>query len=249
MIVQAKCVLLMCLLFYLRPVYGVPVIGTTETWDSGTFAASGWANQPGSPPSGGAQAVTTDSIGPETAVRIMFGDQGAGPYDFEDEKIYATASAQGGNFLGDFNAVDSDIQVNFSFYADDYTTANNTLAMFFYSSTGNRTWKYSLSGPALIDTWYDYAVPMVWSGGWTSPGAGQTEFLADLSDVDQLGIWVYRSADLPAQNYWLDDFSFGLLVPEPSTYAMLAFTFLTMALTLRRKQFLSLVRVRISRQS
>lgn len=229
-------VLFACMAAGLHVVQATPVIGTTEAWNSGTFAASGWANQPGA--FGGAQAVDADAIGAQRAVRVMFGDQGAGPYSPEDEKIYATASAQGGNFLGDYTI--GNLAVNFKFYADDYTTIdNNTLALYFHSSIGNRTWKFSLNSPALIDTWYDYTVPMGW-GGWTSPGAGQADFNADLADVDQLGVWVYRSGDLPAQQYGIDDFGLGLFVPEPSTYAMLAFTFLTLGLTLRRKQLWSL---------
>ena len=242
MIMLSRCVLLISLLFCIRPAHGIPVIGTTETWDSGTFADSGWVHQPGSPPSGGAQSVETASIGGEQAVQIMFGDQGEGPYSFEDEKLYTT----GAGFTGDYSY--TNIQVNFRFYAEDYTTPNNTLAFFFYSSTGNRAWKLSLSGPALTNTWYDYAVPMLWAGGWTSPGAGQAEFLTDIADVDQIGIWVYRSADLPVQRYGLDTFSLGVYVPEPSTYVMLVFTFLTLALTLRRREFFSLVAVRMLRQ-
>ncbi len=245
MTIHARCVFLMFLVLCARNVNGTPVIGTTETWDSGTFADSGWTHQPGTPFSGGAQTVDTGSIGSETAVRIMFGDQGFGPYEFEDEKIYATETAQGGNFLGDFSA--QNISVNFRFYADDYTTPDSTLALFFYSSTGNRLWTYSLDGPATIDAWYDYDVGMAWAGGWTSPGAGQTEFMADLADVDQLGIWVFRTADLPAQTYGLDDFGFSLLVPEPSTYALLAFTLLTLALTLRRRQLLPAAGMRMPR--
>ena len=204
---------------------------TPETWDT-AGDLNGWTFAVGTPPNGGASSVDAAAIGGHTAARISFAAQGfAAP---EDEKFYAVEGSSSDHFAGNENYTLSDYGVRFSFYADDYTTPAETLSVFFYSGTSGRTWQYGLSGPAAIDTWYTYGVPMSWDANWTSAGFGQTEFNADLADVDQLGIWVARSSNLGAQSYGLDDFE--VYVPEPGTWAMLAFTLLSLGLTLRRMQ-------------
>lgn len=222
---------LAALFFGLSSASGVPTVGT-ETWDVPGGNLNGWTYAVGSPPGGGAQTVDVGALGGHAnAVRVLFGDQGAGPSSPEDEKIFANS----GNFAGNQDyTVSSAGGVTFSFYAQDYTTPLDTVALFFYSGTSGRTWRYSLAGPATVGAWINYSAPMSWTANWTSPTFGQAEFTADLADVDQIGIWVNRSADTGAQTYALDDF--GLIAPEPSTYVILGFTLLTLAITLRRKQ-------------
>jgi len=228
-------------------VHGVPTLNTTETWNNPDGSLSNWTYAVGSPPGGGASSVAVDSIGGQTAVHVTFAAQGSPAA--EDEKIYAVAGSSGPTavFAGDQSYVppgEGYLLANFSFYADDYTTPADTLAFFFYSSTGNRTWKYSLPGPATIDNWATYNVPIQWSASWTTPGGTEAMFNSDMTDVDQIGIWVYRASNLPAQNYGLDDFEITWQVPEPSTYVMLAFTLLTLGITLRKKQIFSFQPVR-----
>jgi hypothetical protein len=213
--------------------FGAPTIGVSETWDTGNL--NGWLYETGTPPGGGATNVDVGAIGGHpNAVRVMFADQGGIPSP-EDEKIYAIDTSSGGAFAGNANYTIGMMGIRFNFYADDYTTASDTLSLFFYSSTSNRVWQYSLSGPATVGTWVTYNVPMYWTGtGWSSPGAGQTDFNFDLQDVDQIGVWVRRSADTGAQEYGIDDFT--LPIPEPGTYAMLAVTLSSLYATLRRRR-------------
>src|SRR3989339_1151809 len=155
---------------------GTPTIGAVETWDGGTL--NGWSFDP-ILPSGTASSVDVGSIGGhDNAVRVMFGDQGGIP-EFEEERVFATDAASSGNFTGDYSA--GGFFATFKFYADDYTTASDTLSFFLHSGTSGRTWKYSLDGPATIDTWYSYYVPIGWSANWSSVGAGESEFNADLA--------------------------------------------------------------------
>lgn len=226
--------------------YGAPTINTPETWDT-PGNLEGWTYAVGSPPLGGASAVGVDGTmgGTPAALHVTFAAQGV-PAP-EDEKIYAVAASSGGIFAGNQSYVpagEGSYYATFNFYADDYTTPANTLKFFFESDTSGRVWTYSLSGPAAIDSWYSYTVPISYSASWLSPGFGAAEFAADMLDVDQIGIWVYRASNTGAQNYGLDDFEVGFQIPEPSTYVILAFTLLTLGLTLRRKQILSFQPVR-----
>jgi hypothetical protein len=225
-------------------VVGAPTLGT-ETWDVPGNSLNGWLYSVGTPPGGGASTVDVGGIGATgAAVRVTFGSQGF-PAN-EDEKVFASTNSSGGIFAGNQSYAGLSYYVSFKFYADDFTTASNTLALFFYSETSGRTWKYALDGPASINHWYDYInLPMSWSANWSSPGFGQAQFNADIADVDQLGVWVYRSADTDQQTYGIDSFRLGVFqIPEPSTYAILAFTLLTLGLTLRRKQLISVAPIR-----
>jgi hypothetical protein len=223
---------LLILMVVTGSVMGAITIYTPETWNT-PGDLNGWTYAVGTPPNGGASSVNVvDPIGGHSAVRIAFAAQGfAAP---EDEKVYAVEGSSSDRFAGNENyALRNDYGIRFNFYADDYTTPSDTLSAFFYSGTSGRTWQYAFNGPATIDTWYNYVAPMSYNANWFSVGAGEAEFNTDLADVDQLGIWVMRSSDLGAQSYGLDDFE--VFVPEPETWAILAFTLLTLGITLRRK--------------
>jgi len=214
----------------------VPVINTPETFNSGL---NGWqytVMDPGNPTA----TVTSAVIGSHTnALYVSFKEQSEAMVP-PTELVHAFADTNS-VFTGDYRPATieqsygvQNLGAAFKFYSGD--SFDGGLALFFHSSISGNEWRYGLSVPATLDTWYTYAVPIAWSsdGAWNSGGLGETEFLTDLASVDQIGILVQRSFDTAPENYGLDDFQ--LYVPEPSTYAMLAFTFLTLGLTMRRKK-------------
>ncbi|MDD4869646.1 MAG: hypothetical protein PHR77_03730 [Kiritimatiellae bacterium] len=120
---------------------------------------------------------------------------GSESWDFpvnKDGGIFAGIDLSGSIFTGNQNYAGFNYFVSFRFYADNFVTVSNTLALFFYNETSDRTWRYKLDGPSVIDAWSYYNLPVSWSTNWSSPGFGRAEFNTDIADVDQLGIWVFR---------------------------------------------------------
>jgi len=131
-------------------------------------------------------------------------------------------------------------KITFDFYTDaggavDYPSALEVY--FLHDETGdNYYWRYTIDVTTLSQGWnsIDIAVD---GGGWYSPGNpgyGAPQFLVDSWDVDEVGI-LLTYQNWAGQIYGIDDFTLGYLVPEPSTYAVLAFAFLSLGVTFRKK--------------
>ena len=107
---------------------------------------------------------------------------------------------------------------------------------FQFHSTNNNTWGYNIADQVTqTQAWTTVQVSLGYSSGWgPMPGFDDTEeqFLADLSAIDWIGIYIYRE-DAGAEVYGIDNFR--LLVPEPGETAMLAAVVLALAWGYRRR--------------
>lgn len=213
-----------------------------ETWDA-SGGTAGWDidNDPDQTPAGGGSG-TLDN--PSDWLRIT-GDTnpGGGVSDY----IFADAAASGGSLAGNLNYSSAGLNVQgISFrFNNPSATPVAELVVYFHSDTSDRTWIHpSLS--ILGGGWNAYGVNIgderiQWGGAWfTEGGDGQTEWAADILDVDYIGVRITYLEGIPSQIYGLDDFqiedvSYSNQIPEPETYAMLGFAILSLGFTFRRK--------------
>lgn len=191
-----------------------PVDGDTEGW-----TVSG---DPG---------ISEGTLGGEQALIITFSPQGF-PF-YEDGVVMAGSGASGDRFRGDYMPYTPDVVAQFKFFAE--TVQPSGLALYMHGLTSGRTWVYNLTLPA-IGEWVQYGVPMGGLGAWqredlTPALAG--DFLADLADVDWIGLFIARNPSTAEQNYGLDDVQ--LAVPEPQTICLLLAAFMSLAFTFRSK--------------
>lgn len=134
-------------------------------------------------------------------------------------------------------------QVLLDFYAGG-TTGGGTvdypsaLELYFLTQEGpdEYYWRYTIDVSSLSSGWNELTVA-VDGYGWYVPGDPTktfNDFKIDVYDVDEVGLLLtYQS--WAGQVYGIDDFTLGYAVPEPSTYAVLAFAFLSVGFTFRRK--------------
>lgn len=123
---------------------------------------------------------------------------------------------------------------------DFYANANGTndlpskLQVYFLSDSTNY-WYYDIGN--LAAGWNSYYANVYASAGWYNVfNRSDALFALDLGDIDEVGIVLTYQDNLGGQEYGLDNFM--LLdepVPEPGTYAVLAFAFLSLGVTFRRQ--------------
>lgn len=201
--------------------YAVPTLYAPATFESGT---EGWY-------SSGDVSISQGLLGGENALILNFGAQGV-PQP-EEGLAYAGSGSSFDRFVGDYSGIGNDLLVQFRFYAESYQPSG--LALYFHSDTSGRTWVYNLGLPT-VGVWAGYSVGMGSMGGWaredlTPPDSA--DFLADLADVDWIGLYVIRNPNTSSQNYGLDDFQ--LAVPEPQTICLLLAAMMSLGFTFRSK--------------
>ena len=205
--------------------FATPTLGPPESWST-PGNLDGWV----------AANVGTPGFASTVSAVANIGGSGSGVVDImfpligapsPDSQSFSTTAA---GFIGDYSS--GAFSVGFSFYAANAVPSQ--LSMFFVAADNN-VWTYDVGLPSGTGAWSSFGAPMSYSAGWTSPGnPGVGVFNTDLATVDQIGIIVTRSGGTTGQeDYGIDDF--GLSVPEPATYAVIAFSLLTLGLTLRRR--------------
>ena len=219
----------------------------TNDWESG---AEGWNTRVDVGPA----STLTDpqaGLGGETALKIEGGANPGEPVSY----IYNNTTLAG-NF--DYTSLGTNIlSFSFDFYAE--TTTPGALQVYFYNSTQDTEWYYTISSNDLSVGWSTYTLNFWTSDGWYNPdyalGGSQAQLDADLTDVDEIGLLLSYQPNLANQVYGTDDWLMNneYYIPEPETYAMLGFVFLSLAITFRKdlnKQLeRALAAVRVSRQS
>ncbi|MDA0991353.1 MAG: hypothetical protein O3A51_11460 [Verrucomicrobia bacterium] len=124
--------------------------------------------------------------------------------------------------------------IRFDFFASNQLPQDLQLQ---FHSTNNNVWGYNVTDQVTqTQTWTTVEVSLGFSAGWGPlPGFDDTEeqFLADLSAIDWIGIYIFRE-DSSVEVYGIDNFR--LLVPEPEEFAMLAAVFLAFAWSQRRRR-------------
>lgn len=209
-----------------------------ETWDNPADGMRGWESDGNYVPS--IPVGVNNNFG-QYAVEINFDSQGAGPPIPQYARVYAdddASNAFGGNFAGNedyYLPGEGRYDVSFDFYANDYVPSQ--LEIYFSSDTTGREWRRVIDTSSLsLNSWTTYTIAMTYDTGWTAgPGLGWGDFVADLQDVDTIGIWVYRNTSLDAQAFGLDNWEVNFVIPEPETYAAIAVALLSLALVYRKK--------------
>lgn len=178
----------------------------------------------------------------------------AGDITPRTDVIFTTAFNPGGGAdMNSYGPYSTDIAgIRFDFYAGangDGTGAPIDLG-FYFSTTDNEVWYYTISGIAdgwnTYFTYFDYNYGSGWYGysdnTWGTDISSQVEFDAAIANVDRIGLYITYQTDLDGQQYGIDDF--GLTVPEPETYMVLGMALLSVAVVFRKRITESLAEAR-----
>jgi len=185
------------------------VIMHPQTWDQAAQGIMGWTNEYGS------TALTRQDAGGNPAgwLQIAFAPispdtpPGTNWYDL----VYMPASNL---FAG---AWSTQMWVQFDFWASNQVP--NQVALRWQSFSNSYIWSHGFSVVS-TQSWITLSTSLMdWEDWVLGPGASEDMFLADLSSINWIGIYIERTGSGP-QIYGLDNFS--LVVPEPSEWAMLA---------------------------
>ena len=129
-----------------------------------------------------------------------------------------------------------DMHISFDFFSSNQTPHDIQLQ---FHSTNNNVWGYNLTASVSdTQTWTSLSTPLLFAGAWGPlPGFDDTEdqFLADLSAIDWIGIYIFRET-AGTEHYGIDNFRLHLIVPEPAEFVMLAAVLLAAALGYRRQR-------------
>lgn len=156
----------------------------------------------------------------------------------------------GGTFAGDYTAgglaVDGVRGISFDFY-NPAATEINGLQIYLIAASGN-VWLHPLVNDIVTGgAWGNYGANLdedslnAGTGEWfTTAGDDLATWQADLATITGIGFRMYYVNNTANQIYGIDniiiqDDPYILLVPEPQTYAMLGFAFLSLGVTFRRK--------------
>lgn len=202
-----------------------------HTWDGESY---GWTTAAylGNPQQVRTEQGTAGSRA--NVLRIVGGD----PNGISEGEIYHP-NAFAGNWRGSMpnpNGGDGVVRwVRFDFYASNWDTGNR-LELYFETTLGD-IWYYEITG--LASGWNDgITVPVESMGAWYSlTRSGTTEYLEDLTRVQEVGfLLAYRSGE-SGQLYGIDNFTLDnfVIVPEPETYMTLGFAFLSLGITFRSR--------------
>ena len=209
-----------------------PIIGANESFD----AAANWGVQNvGGPGSGVVSAPQVGSGGnPGGYLRMTFGTQllGLG----QNAQFVANSLSSGGAYVGNYAANGDPLYVTFGLLAVNFLPSS--MALYFHSSVSGNTWAYNLAAPGSLGVWTGYQVSfasgLAVPGGWQfagGPGGTPSQFIADLGNVDWIGIYISRFGSTLEEDYGLDNFL--LHVPEPGTLYVLSAVLLSLCMTFR----------------
>ena len=198
-----------------------------DTWS--TPAGEGWQTLPffGSP------GTTLQDSPPGT----VGGRPGLGISGGSASPSESTIFQPGGGMTGNYLTLGGTgvRSIRFDFYADTQTPAS--LELYFIGGGGSYTWYYQLD---VARGWNSYAINLQADnnpGGWFAIGRTAADFFPDLTSVTQVGVLLAYNATGPGQVFAIDDFQLNnkFAVPEPSTYAVLAAAFISLAVVWRRR--------------
>lgn len=128
---------------------------------------------------------------------------------------------------------DTDQWVEFDFWHDEGVIP--ALQVRWQSASNDYVWAYEVV-PEEEAGWNNYGANFADWTQWdtlTPFGASEEQYLADLSTIDWIGIYIRRDG-AAQQVYGMDDFQ--LMVPEPAEIIMLAAALTTSGMTLRRSK-------------
>lgn len=200
----------------LRPAAAEIILGHFD-WSTGL---QGWASLKG-------WSQLTAPGSPQAWLNITFPETKE-PEGGQDE-WYDVAYVQATNlFAGTWSPA---MSVRFDFMAEDVVP--KAIQVQWKSSTNSSIWGSVLTPPATTNTWTRYGAGFGDWNDWKFAGASQDKYLSDLSSIEWIGVYVFRTGGGP-QNYALDDFN--LMIPEPPEIVMFASAVIASVAALRRRK-------------
>ncbi|MBN1670809.1 MAG: hypothetical protein JXR37_07245 [Kiritimatiellae bacterium] len=192
-----------------------PVIDDPVDWSSPP-SVEGWKDTDG----------VASVANPAGYLQITFPAQG-GPPDPQEDVIYT----DGADLTGDFQTAETNLAVQFDFYAEDALPGAGSLALWMHSSGSDRTWRYSFNNTA-IGVWETHAVPFDPNdANWQGEGTAE-DFWTDLATIDWIGIRI-STWDTQQLDFGLDNWEY--FVPEPGSVYVVATALLAMAFVFRER--------------
>lgn len=121
----------------------------------------------------------------------------------------------------------------FDFFASNVLP--NALQVRWKSSTNSYIWGNAIAGPTATNEWQSLhsSTLMNWDNWDIDPFGTEAQFLADLTDIEWVGIYIQRNTDVE-QMYGIDNFA--LMIPEPAELIMLAAALAAVWMVYRRKE-------------
>lgn len=214
-----------------------PIVVATDPMD---LTQAPWLNAFAPAHAGAGWATLTEPDGsqggnPSPSLGINVGAAGVQDY------IYTTDA----DFTGDYSTWMADAYPNyvtFDFYsplqAGPGVAYPSSLELYFWTGSGNYDWRYTFTVTGLSQGWNSLLVFLDYGAGWyapISPMYGETEFFQALQNVTEIGIVLGYHTGFAGQEYGLDNFQLGYVIPEPGTYAALAAAFMSLGIAFRGK--------------
>jgi len=155
----------------------------------------------------------------------------------QNAQFVANSGSSQGAYVGNYLAgYGNALYVTFDLLAENFLPSS--MALYFHSSVSGNTWAYNLAAPGSLGVWTGYQVSfasgLAVPGGWQfagGPGGTPSQFIADLGNVDWIGIYISRFGSTLEEDYGLDNFL--LHVPEPGTLYVLSAVLLSLCMTFR----------------
>ncbi len=212
----------------------------SNTWD---YGAEGWniiADD------GGAAFGTLSDpavLGGRNALRVT--GPGA-PEQYDADFVFS------GGFAGDWTSMgtgsDQTVRsIRFDFYAGAGGAVDHPAGLrLYFEAAGEHVWYYTFDVESLSSGWnFLYAnlnadsPSNLYGGTWWSETRTADDWAGDFGSVTDVGLWqAYQSgAGYDSQIYGLDHFELHdqIYIPEPGTWLMLGFVFLSMAVIFRKR--------------
>jgi len=101
------------------------------------------------------------------------------------------------------------------------------------STINSSVWRAPLTIPSALNTWTTVAQSFDNWQSWQYPGATEAQYLADLQNIDWVGVYIYRNTT-DEQIYGIDNFR--LMIPEPTELFLLLSAVVASGLSARRRR-------------
>jgi hypothetical protein len=216
---HALFVLILCC--FGRAACGMIVLGSHD-WEG---TAHGWTNE--------TDWTTVEQVDVEGNPAGWLQITMASNTDNQVEGIVGTAATN--LFAGSWS---TNMWVTFDFWVDE-TALQDDIQLLWSSSTNTTQWGYSLTADG-TETWTSLSAPLSYENGWSplepldTGGGSLDEYLADLSTIDWIGVYIWEGSSDQDRIYGLDNFN--LMIPEPAETVLLGVALMTSALSWRRKR-------------
>ena len=222
-----ECIILLTavMAFLAVPVWGNSIVGIHD-WDTGTH---GWSSRDG-------WVLTnreTAGGNPDGWLSITFTNLSSGapgPHWFDTVSTSATNL-----FAGTWSTTN---WIEFDFWASN-REPREVQVRFSSTNDPNRIWRSTVfdteTDSLSLETWTPFTASFSNWEDWRvfSPGYTEANYLADLDQIDWIGVYIYRTTRFD-QVYGIDNFA--LMIPEPVEVCMVVAAMISSTMSLRKKR-------------